>query len=139
MKKKRSIWPELATILLVVSLIVNAVFAVMYVKLSRETKQTIEQLEMKVEEYSSLMQERQDAVVNEGSAGDQENGIEESSAAGTELEDKEENGSRLWEDDLILYYLIGAILSAKERRYETAYKQLRRADKYITDKTAISE
>lgn len=48
-----------------------------------------------------------------------------------ELEDKEENGSRLWEDDLILYYLIGAILSAKERRYETAYKQLRRADKYM--------
>lgn len=90
MKKKRSIWPELATILLVVSLIVNAVFAMMYVKLSRETKQTIEQLEMKVEEYSSLIQERQDAVENEGAAGDQEKGIEESSAAGTELEDKED-------------------------------------------------
>ena len=99
MKKKRSIWPELATILLVVSLIVNAVFAVMYVKLSRETKQTIEQLEMKVEEYSSLMQERQDAVENEGSAGDQEKGIEESSAAGTELEDKEEQTEKTAEKE----------------------------------------
>lgn len=65
MKKKRSIWPEVATILLVVSLIANAVFAVMYVKLSKETKQTVEQLEMRVEEFTSLIQERHDAIKNE--------------------------------------------------------------------------
>lgn len=89
MKKKRSIWPELATILLVVSLIVNAVFAVMYMKLSRETKKTIEQLEMRVEEYSSLIQERQDAVENEAAVSNQEKDMEESSAEDIKLKDTE--------------------------------------------------
>lgn len=48
-----------------------------------------------------------------------------------ELEDKEEEGSRLWEDDLILYHLIGAELLEKEKRYEEAYERLRKADKYM--------
>ena len=48
-----------------------------------------------------------------------------------ELEDKTEEGSRLWEDDLILYHLIGAVLLEKERDYEKAYIHLRKADKYM--------
>lgn len=64
-KTRRSIWPEVATILLIISLLVNAVFAAAYVKLSKETEKTIEQLEMRVEEFSTLMQEKQDALINE--------------------------------------------------------------------------
>lgn len=64
-KTRRSIWPEVATILLIISLLMNAVFAAAYVKLSKETEKTIEQLEMRVEEYTSLMQERQDALTYE--------------------------------------------------------------------------
>lgn len=64
-KAKRSIWPEVATILLIISLVVNGILAAAYVKLSKETKKTIEQLEMRVEEFSSLMQEKQDALTNE--------------------------------------------------------------------------
>ena len=37
-----------------------------------------------------------------------------------ELEDQEEDGSRLWEDDLILYHLMGALLDEKEKHYEEA-------------------
>ena len=48
-----------------------------------------------------------------------------------ELEDQEEEGSRLWEDDLILYHLIGAQLNEKERNFEKAYEHLRKADKYM--------
>ena len=48
-----------------------------------------------------------------------------------ELEDQEEEGSRLWEDDMILYHLIGAVLNEKERNYEKAYEHLRKADKYL--------
>lgn len=48
-----------------------------------------------------------------------------------ELEDQEEEGSRLWEDDLILYHLIGAVLNEKERNYEKAYEHLHKADKYM--------
>ena len=64
-KQKRSIWPEVATILLIISLVANVVFAVLYVQLSESTKRTVEQLEMRVEEFSSLMQERQDSLNNE--------------------------------------------------------------------------
>lgn len=47
-----------------------------------------------------------------------------------ELEDQEE-GSRLWEDDLILYHLMGAVLKEKEKNYEKAYEHLCKADKYM--------
>ena len=48
-----------------------------------------------------------------------------------ELEDQEEEGSRLWEDDLILYHLVGALLKEKEKNYEGAYEHLRKAEKYM--------
>ena len=46
-----------------------------------------------------------------------------------ELEDQE--GSRLWEDDMILYHLIGAVLNEKERNYEKAYEHLCKSNKYL--------
>ena len=48
-----------------------------------------------------------------------------------ELEDQEEEGSRLWEDDMILYHLIGAVLNEKEKNYEKAYEHLQKTDKYL--------
>ena len=101
-KAKRSIWPEIATILLLLSLIVNAVFAVMYVKLSKETEKTVEQLEMRVEEFSSLMQERQDAVKNEELAKEQkkeENNPEKMTEAMSENQLNQEMETTLIEDD----------------------------------------
>lgn len=48
-----------------------------------------------------------------------------------ELEDQDEEGSRLWEDDMILYHLIGAVLLEKEKNYEKAYEHLCKAEKYM--------
>lgn len=48
-----------------------------------------------------------------------------------ELEDQEEEGSRLWEDDLILYHLMGALLKEKEKNYEEAYEHICKAEKYM--------
>ena len=64
-RKNRSIWPVMATVLLIISLTGNVVFSVLYVHLSENTKKTVEQLEMRVEEFSTLMQERQDSLKNE--------------------------------------------------------------------------
>lgn len=96
MKKRRSIWPKLATILLVVSLIVNVVFAVMYVKLSRDTKKTVEQLETQVKEFSSLMQERQDAIQNEVSTESQS----ESAENETSLQENEKKETEIQSEKL---------------------------------------
>ena len=49
-----------------------------------------------------------------------------------ELEDQDEEGSRLWEDDMILYHLIGAVLNEKEMNYEKAYAHMHKADKYMS-------
>lgn len=48
-----------------------------------------------------------------------------------ELEEQNEEGSRLWEDDMILYHLIGALLCEKEKNYEEAYQHLCKAEKYL--------
>lgn len=91
-KQKKSIWPEVATILLVISLVANVVFAVLYVQLSRSTKRTVEQLEMRVEEFSFLMQERQDSLKNEeetfaGKDPEKETSSEESNRVEEETEE----------------------------------------------------
>lgn len=65
-KKKQPVWPVVVTILLMLSLVGNGVFAVLYAKLSRDYKKEVEQLQMRVEEYYSLVQEREDALEKEG-------------------------------------------------------------------------
>ena len=48
-----------------------------------------------------------------------------------ELEDQDEEGSRLWEDDMILYHLIGAVLDEKEMNYDKAYEHMKKMGKYM--------
>ena len=47
-----------------------------------------------------------------------------------ELEEMDES-SRLWEDDLILYHMIGAVIREKEKDYEEAYMHLCKVDNYM--------
>lgn len=50
------------------------------------------------------------------------------------LEESEKQRSKLWEDDLILYYLLASMLAQKDKDYGRAYDMIVKAGKYVTEK-----
>ncbi len=48
-----------------------------------------------------------------------------------EIEDRDLTDAHLWDDDLFLYYFVGALISEHENNLEEAYKLMKKADKYV--------
>lgn len=92
MRRKKSHWSKIIGILLALSLCANLIFAMLFLRLSRSTSQKMEVLAKRIEEFSMLMQERQDSMENEN--------LEEGSMTGGNASEKSIAGGNALEKNM---------------------------------------